>query len=314
MRALREQFEAIAPGEESIAVARDMWESWQQSGVTPPDLDTIAAEFMRHENGFFYEIVRLAEKSGSKKLNIHFCQFSLDRYNAYAFTAKDGYIVLIDDVFFQILFFLCNIIVFDAMGLVTDDVERKDLKDFTDRIIHTNYINRQRIDFGEEKYLHSLMKKEYELTEFANYLFGAFKAFIIAHEIGHHILEHTSGKVTRIFSARNNMVEAEVDLRAMEMEYEADAWGYQLFHLLNHTTDNTVYYAYCKYKLLFAPALLFCIFDRLDRIQELNEQITIPYTDHPHPLLRYETIVNLSGTDTADDLYGRLYKSVCFYL
>jgi hypothetical protein len=310
----RKRFEAIAPGTDSITVARDLWESWEKSGVTPPDLNTIAADYAKHENGFFYEIVRLAERTGGKQLNIHLCQFSLDQYNAYAFTASDGYIVLADDVLFQILYFLCNIIVFDAMGLIKEEEERAALKTLAARIIHTNYLSRERIDFSKEPLLHDLLKKDYEIAEFANYFFSAFKAFIIAHEIGHHILGHTTGSTRKIFSVMNKTVEAEVDLRSLSMEYDADSYGYNLFHTLCHTTDDSVYYAFCKYRFVFAPFLLFQLFDRLDRLVEQQENSTITYTDHPHPLDRAAALEKQFVTDLQDDLYLSFKKSISYFL
>lgn len=310
----RKRYEAIAPGVDSVAVTRNLWESWEKSGVTPPDITAIAADYAKHENGFFYEIVRLAEKAAGKQFNIHLCQFSLDRYNAYAFSASDGYIVLADDVFFQILYFLCNIIVFDAMGVIEDDSERIQLKALAARIIHTNYLSRERIDFSEEPLLHELLKKDYEIAEFANYFFSAFKAFIIAHEIGHHVLGHTMGTTRKVFAVMNKTIEAEVDLRSHSMEYEADSYGYNLFHTLCHTTDDSVYYAFCKYRFVFAPLLLFHLFDRLDRLVEWQENITITYTEHPHPRLREQTLTEKFEILTDDPLYLSLKSSLDYYL
>lgn len=283
IRHFSKEYKTIAPDEDSVAVTRDLWEDWQRSGITPPDIEGIAGEYSRHENGFFYELVQLAEKKAGEKLNIHFCQFTLDRYNAYAFTASDGYIVLIDDVFFQVLYFLCNILVFDAMGVLTNPVEKEQAKEFIQRIIRVNYLNRKRIDFSSEQQIISMLKKDYELTEFANYFFHAAKAFIIAHEIGHHVLGHTAGTIRRVFTARNTTIEADVDIRALNMEYEADSYGYQLFDTLSQTVDNSVYYAYCKYKFPFAPILLFGLFAKLDQAEEKEKKVSFAYNEHPHP-------------------------------
>ena len=60
------------------------------------------------ENGFFYDIVTIAERMEGHDLSIHYCAFCLDDYNFYAFSAEDGYIVLVDDYFLQFFFSICH--------------------------------------------------------------------------------------------------------------------------------------------------------------------------------------------------------------
>jgi hypothetical protein len=311
IRLFRERLKIIAPDEDSVIVTRDLWKEWSKSGIAPPDIEAIANTYAQHENGFFYELVKLAESQAGHELVIHFCQFTSNRYNAHALTAADGYIIFVDDVFFQVLFFLCNILVFDAHGALSDPTEREHTRQFFQRIIQTNYINRERIDFSQETRIIDVMKKDYELAEFANYFFHSIKAFIIAHEIGHHVLGHTRGAVSRVFSVSNTIIEAEVDNRQLEMEYDADKYGYVLFTTLSHTVDESVYYAYCKYRFPFAPVLLFDLFNKLEEIP-LREGEHLS-DDHPKPADRAKALKATYAIDLDDPLYLALKDSLNYF-
>lgn len=304
----------FAPDEDSVTVARELWQEWEKTGNTPPAINEIARDYAKHENGFFYELVKVAEKMEHADLNIHCCQFPMDHYNAYAFSAKDGYIILVDVIFLQILFFLCNILVFDAMGAITDPEERAQAKQFVAEIIHVNYFKRQRVDFSQQSIHHRLLGRNYELTEFSNYVFHSLKAFIIAHEIGHHVLKHTRGVTTRIFAANGNSVAVEVDERAIACEFEADSYGYKLFDVLSNTNDDSVYYAWCKYKFNFAPVFLFDLFGYLDRMQEQVKHETVLCHAHPPPAERIKALQVQYPIDDKEPLYVALKESLEYYL
>ncbi|AXY72743.1 hypothetical protein D3H65_01600 [Paraflavitalea soli] len=307
-------YKILAPDVDSVAIARDLWLEWEKTGNTPPNINEIAKDYAQHENGFFYELVRLAEKMHQGNLPIQYCQFTLDRYNAYAITTKDCYIVLIDDVFFQLLYFICNILVFDAAGGIEDPAEKEQAKKFIAEIMQVNYFSRKRIDFSEEGIQHVLLKRDYELAEFANYFFHACKAFIIAHEIGHHVLGHARGTTKRVFALHTKEVTVEVDERAIADEYEADHYGYKLFGVLSNTNDDTVYYAWCKFKFNFAPAFLFDLFNAFDRLQEKRANKVIEYTGHPHPVSRQQALQEQFSIEMNDPLYLSLKESLAFYL
>lgn len=309
LRHYRSLYRALAPDTDSVLLAKDIWEAWEQSGIAPPDVDAIAKNHMQHENGFFYDIVRVAEKMEHRPLNIHYCAFCLDQYNFYAFSTDDGYIVLIDDNFFQLLFFLSMLLVFDAQGLI-EEAERAEAQALTGRIIWNNYFMRQRFDFSQDEFIPRLFRRDYELTEFANYFFHALKAFIIAHEIGHHVLGHTSGQMLRVFSMQGHQQAIEVDERQITDEYAADHYGYRLFDLLSNTVDESIYYAYCKYKFPFAPLLLFNLFAKLDDITATVRGEFINYRTHPAPAQRIAALELAYSIDKADPLYVAMQESL----
>lgn len=309
----QKHYKAIRPDEDSIALTRDLWQEWEKSGETPPDITDIAREHARHENGFFYELIQVAERMEQTSLQIHFCQFSLEDYNAHALSVRDGYIILIDDVFFQLLYILSNIMVFDAMGAIGDH-EKEATRLFVQEIMDNNYFSKKRYDFSQDNIHNTLLKRNYELAELGNYLFHSFKVFIIAHETGHHVLQHTTGFTAKKFAAGANMVTVETDDRKLSSEFEADSYGYRLFTALCDTTDDTVFYAYCEYKLLFAPLLLLHLFDHFGRMREERMQQAILYNTHPHPLERIKALCNQYPIDSDDPLFNAIKTSMDYYL
>lgn len=304
----------MAPDNKSVTIAKELWKEWEKNGITPPDIDEIALDNAKHDNGFFYELISMAEKMENKSLNIHGCQFILDQYNAYALSARDGYIVLIDDRLFQLFFFLCNILVFDAMEVIESKEEKESIKRFVDELIHSNYVYRRRVDSSKTVILLEMIKRDYDLAEFSNYLAHAIKAFIIAHEIAHHILKHTQGIMLKSFSFNGKSVAVPVDKRAIADEFEADRYAYKLFDLLLNTEDDSVYYTFCKYKLYFAPLFLFDLFRHLDLMFEKATGIKVIYNDHPHPNERIQALVQEYKIDESDLMYVSLKDSLNYYL
>jgi hypothetical protein len=310
----RTKYDIIAPTSTAMNIAKDLWTEWERSGIERPDINLIAGEHDKHENGFFYELIKLGEKIENKELNIHGCLFVLDEYNAHALTAKDGYIILIDDRLFQFFFFICNVIVFDSMDVIENKEEREEIKKFVDELVVSNYINREKIDIDKVGVILQLMKKDYEMAEFSNYLFHSLKAFVIAHEMAHHILKHTTGIQLKSFSGNGKNVTVAVDTRSIECEFEADKYAYKLFDRLLNTTDDSVYYAFCRHKFYYAPLFLFEIFLHLDRLWEKIKKQPVLYRQHPHPRERINALVKEYQLDESDEMYVYFKNSLSYFL
>ena len=311
--AYQKQYRVLAPDDDSVQLTKAVWSHWEKAGVTPPDIDAIAQEHSRFENGFFYDIVSVAERLAGKELPIQYCAFCLDSYNFYAFSADDGYIILVDDSFFQLLFFLSNILIFQAQGLI-QPAEEEAIRQLTTEVITNNYFNRRQFDFTQDSLFSSLLKRDYELTEFANYFFHALKVFIISHEIGHHILGHTIAKVKRVFGSNDTFEAIYVDERSIACEYEADKYGYQLFHEVSTTVDASISYAYCQYKFEFAPLFLFDLFAYLDNLKTVSLSKAVTYKTHPAPQKRIASLQKAFPIDNEDPLYLSLKESMATIL
>lgn len=302
-------YKMLSPDNKSVAIAEDLWNEWKKSGQIPPDISGIATDYAKWENGFFYDMVTLARRMENKDLSIHYCAFCLDQYNFYAVTAKDGYIVLVDDYFFQLLFVLSTILMSYAQGWVAE-YEQEKVQKLTREIIINNYFNRQRFKFEQDTIFAELLSRDYDNAEFSNYFFSGLKAFILAHEFGHHILEHKKGIVNRTFSMLENQQTIEVDERSISDEFAADIYGYRLFEQVSDTVDESIYYAFCGYKFKFAPLFLFDLFEKLDQATEKYYGITKTYNTHPHPRRRYDNLMSVFDIDAQDQLYIQMKEAM----
>jgi len=117
----RSMYEILAPDNDSISMTQELWKEWEKQGETPPDILNIANTHSEYENGFFYDIINVAELIEGNKLNIYYCAFTLDRYNFYAISSNKNYIVLVDDIFFQLLFFIVITLTYNAQGCINKD-------------------------------------------------------------------------------------------------------------------------------------------------------------------------------------------------
>jgi hypothetical protein len=309
IRVYRKIYEILAPDGDSVSLAKDVWEEWEKAGTPPPDVDEIALNHAKHENGFFYDIVTIAERVEQRPLGIHYCAFCVDDYNFKAVSTADGYIVLVDDIFFQLLFFVITILMFDANGLIEED-ELPAVKRLLKDMITSNYFNNRRYDFSQDTVIPNLLKKDYEVTEFANYFFHSVKAYIIAHEIGHHVLGHTSAPVTKTYNMNGQRLEVEVDSRSVQQEFEADNYGYKLFTEVSNTVDESISYAYCKFKFDFAPLFLFGLFNQLEKITEAYTGTVNTYATYPSPQARIDALNRSFSINNEDPIYRALLESL----
>lgn len=302
-------YRELSPDQDSVNLTRDIWDKWEKDGVIPPNIESLAINNAKFQNGFFYDIVAVAEKMEQKTLNIHYCPFCLDSYNFYAFSAHDGYIVLVDDYFFQMLFFLCLLFIYDSVGELTAS-EKEEVKILANDLIINNYFNRRRYDFKAQGLVVKLLERDFEISEFVNYFYNCLKIFILSHEIGHHVLGHTTGKITRTFGISGNSSSIEVDNRDILKEFEADKYGYTLFDKMIKTVDEKIYYAFCKYQFDYAPLFLFDLFEKLDDLSASIDSKAISYETHPHPRKRKRALLKSFNIDSKAPLYLDLKKSV----
>jgi hypothetical protein len=298
-------YHILIPSQESVGLAKELWDDWEKSGIARPNVDDIAANTLKSDEQFFKEIVKIASKIAKKDLNIEYCPFILDNYNLAAFSADDGYLVLIDESFFAIMFYLTIVLMFDAYNLISDN-EREIVQSFVNNIINSYfnykpfYVNKS---FHNNDITQSLLKKDYEIAEFAIYFEQSMRIFMIAHEISHHILGHTKEKEKRCLIENGISVEIETDKRDIISELEADVYAYKIFLEVLNTTDNSIDKAYCKYRFEFAPLFLFDLLETLDRKKEIAENKTINYISHPSPKERKENLLGHYKIEDPSFLY-----------
>lgn len=302
-------YNVLAPDSDSVAMTKQVWEQWEKAGLTRPDIDQIARDHKKHELGLFYDIVKAAEGLQEQPLNISYVAFCLDRYNFYALTTEDGYIVLVDESFFQLLFFFTYILMLHAQGIIKQH-EMSSVSQLCRDVVKNNYFQRKQFDFAQAPIFYDLLGRHYETSEVAGYLFQALKIFILAHEIGHHVLGHTQGNITCNFGLEKSQSVA-VDSRRIASEFEADHYAHRLLSKINATVDGSLPYALCHYCFDFAPLLLFDIFRLLDELHA-GRSIKEQNPTHPPSDQRWAALQSNFSIPQDDPLYLALTESIDF--
>jgi hypothetical protein len=282
-------YKVLTPSDNSIGLTKSLWDGWEKLDFTRPNVDDVAANTIKRDKQFFYEIIKIAEKVEKKDINIEYCPFIVGDYGLSILDATDGDLVLTDESFFGVLFFLMIVFMFDAYGFIKDE-ERGSVASFVNKLVD-KYINHEAFDGSGDNITPFLMEKDYETTEFAIYFFQSMKIFLIAHEISHHILGHTKETAT--------------DKRSKIDEFEADKLGYKIFLETMNTTDDSIDVAYCKYRFEFAPLFLF---DLCDRFDELKGKRATDSRTHPVPRERKENLLKHYEIKDPDCLYKDLVE------
>ena len=303
----------LGPSSESIKLAEDVWEKWIEAGETKPNISNIAKNTINHENAYFQEIVSIAYSIANipkGALRIEQAPFILDSYDLYASRALDGYLVIVDETFFKMLFSLINILMFSAYNFI-EESEEESYRNLFKRLIN-EYIELKRFTPFKSKEMpeiQSLLQKDYETAEFTTYLFNSLKTFMLAHEIGHCLLKHTDETIKKSFRSEDKEVILDIDKRSYKHEFEADIFGYNLFRKVMDTTDDSIDKAYLKYRFEFAPLFLFDIFEQIDKLTESINHTKIESRTHPSPKNRKLNLMNYFQLQETDILYQNL-KSV----
>jgi hypothetical protein len=293
------KYEILFPGDANVI--SELWDNWEEENFTRPNVDDIVANSVKRDEQFFREIVKIAEKIVEKDLsNIEFCPFILDDYNFSALSAIDGYLVFTDESFSRMLFFFSVVFMFDVYNFIQDEEKDNIMSLLNDAI--DNYFN-YRTFIPNESIIFSLVKKDYETTEFASYFYNSIRIFMFAHEISHHILGHTKGTIKKNMKANGQSIEMETDKRDKLCEFDADVLGYKIFLEVMNTTDNSIDVTYCKYRFEFAPLFLFDLFEKLDELKGKKE-----YDTHPAPIERKKNLLKHYKIEDTGSLYNDLLE------
>lgn len=301
---LSNNYQYLMPNFNELGKIKEIWKEYNKAGISSPDIDNIMATFPKINESFFQEIVQIASRVSSKDLNIEYCPFILNDYNLAARSAADGYLIIIDEYLLSMLYDLSYILTFKKYKYI----QKKENKQYKDIIITilTDYLDN---NIKNRNLISELYTKDYETAEFAVYLYNSFKVFMFAHEISHHILKHTEGTYFKECCMNNRSCNIEIDKTSFDQEFEADAYGYKIFLEVLNTADNSINYAYCKYRYEYAPLFLLDIFDKIDRIKEKILNYKIKYITHPSPMERRKKLSNQYNINNPNILY---YKDTLY--
>lgn len=271
----------LNPTTKSEDVARKWLQSQDANAFT--NSEEIIKNSRNFEQDFFQDIVSMANESiGGKQpaINPVYINAALNDYNYCAFSASNGLVVLGDDYFSRIFFFLSLIFLLDTQNQLSEQ-EQLSLRRFVHDFIYTDFINQRKFNFSDDPQSVQLLHKDPEVVEMANYFFYNILAFIFCHELGHHFLGHTQNSTFKQVGP-DDTNQVEIDLHSHEDEFMADQWGCDLFLKIIYTVDPKYQYAFFKYYYPYTPVVLFSLFEHLDNWR-LAAGSKINYYSHPPP-------------------------------
>jgi hypothetical protein len=316
LRQLRRCYRILRPSSESITFTEELWNAWETNTLKRPDILKTAQSVDEIEEGFFLELVRIAAQLAGHTFTAHYCPFLTSKYNLSAVTATDGYIVLIDEVFFQFLFILVTVLMYEAY----DDIDsnyRERLRSELEEALRISYLNRYRYEVVTTSAYAQLLSRNYTTTEMGGFLFQSFKGFLIGHELGHHALQHPVIRLERHFLTNDARMTVHCDQPEWECEFAADAFGYCVLRDATRPDSTIAPLHHFNWVFPFAPVLLFDICKRLDEVSAQEKgRSAFDGVGVTHPPLdqRKAALVQAFAIDTNDSVYGYLREAVESYL
>jgi hypothetical protein len=310
LRRYRQRYTLLVPSNESKEIAKTIWNHWEQEGNSRrPDIEKLADHVDQTENKFFQELVDIASEISGKEVHADYCPFLTLDYNFSAVPASDGYIVLIDEAFFQMVFGLIFAVTLHSQTDAfagNESAIRTEIK----TLLRDSYLERRMGILDQMTTLREAIGKDQITSIFANYVFQGIKTFVLGHELGHHALGHTSDSTAAFLLLGGRSVEIPVNNRAWADEFEADAFGYQVYLTATQTTAQRVH-TYFEYRVDFAPILFFDICDWCERwgpdSRRLNSLVT---ASHPPLEQRKTNLIEKYKIDETDEMYLALKHSL----
>ncbi|MGI4741315.1 MAG: hypothetical protein ACRYG7_39620 [Janthinobacterium lividum] len=305
----RELYEILIVTPKSRGIASDLWDNWEKDGVTRPDIQQIATDVDTLESKFFEELTALTSELEGRPLHVAYFSFITLHYNFAASTAVDGYLVLVDEAFFRLAFFLVFAL-YAIAQMRLPEATRADLKHEILEVVVKGYHERDLIAVDQLSTLFTLLNSSYDIAEGSNYLFQSIKTFVLGHELGHHARSHVDGTEQIRYALSEQILTFEIDNRSWENEFEADEFGYRVFLAALNTAPEREY-THLKYVFPFGPLLFFDICERLAIITGDSKVVRHSKT-HPPLQQRREALIKKFAIDTQDPLYVEVYKALDF--
>ncbi|MEM6648034.1 MAG: hypothetical protein AAF730_17460, partial [Bacteroidota bacterium] len=152
--------------------------------------------------------------------------------------------------------------------------------------------------------LDSVVGRSYQASEMGIYLYNGMYAFALAHELGHHALQHQGGRrFAKSIGEAGEVIH--VDSQSHIEELEADFYGLQVYLKLKEVSNSKSPLLF-RWFFDFAPILLMDIFASLDELRgKINHS-----TSHPHPHLRIRNMLDHVDLAAPTQLYNDLRTTV----
>jgi len=302
---LLEEISGLKPSNATtVQLANTAWDLWEKQGVfRGKDANDVISQPYIIFNNYYQDILKA---NNLDEKNFYYCFAKTKELNAYANTTKNGdYVVVFDSELYR---FISDIIITCIICVYTQPSE-KEVNFYFEHIFDlllefkgvkiNNNPDKQSMDFMK------IITKDYDLTMLGSYCSAAIYTFIVCHELGHHILGHTTTKKIKktIFSEDKEHF-IDFNNTNYQEEYDADKMG---LHLYINITKKYQHLAHLKlnHQFLSVPLIFFKLLELVDIIKK-----TISST-HPEPILRHARLKNIKialNLEEDTELYDALIE------
>ncbi|TAN68129.1 MAG: hypothetical protein EPN17_09815 [Methylobacter sp.] len=273
----------------AVRLANAAWDSWEKQGVSRgKDTDDVIHQPHLIFKKYYLDIVKA---NNLKNKNVHFCLARTKELNAYANTTKNGdYVVVFDS---ELYTFINDVIITCIVCVYSHPSD--DEVDFYFSHVYDLFlqfkgftIKKSSEEQGDD--FVKIITKDYDLTMLGSYCGAAIYAFIICHELGHHILGHTKkGKVKKAIFSENTEVSIGFNKTSIEEEFEADEIGFHLYTNISKEYENLKDLK-LNNQFISVPLIFFKLLEILNIIRKSSGE------SHPEPNLRYMRLEQIKKT------------------
>ncbi len=278
---------------------------WLERNESPPDnLDGIFRGEAPTVSLFYNDLIKLMNKEKAPA----FVSLFLSDFNAFAVRSPGSGDPVI--VYSSNLEYVVNALSHGLVRLTFEELLPEELTSIAQKLVravaHFLSPTDQEIDRPSVIELTSL---EPHLCNVGHTLSVTINTFILAHELGHHMLGHT-GETRQITHPLPN--DQQLDwlyyVRMQTEEFEADQFAAEMLEKVTSATDECVG-AKTSVDYLHAPHVFFEILDFAYAMLELDSGCQVTHDTHPAPKARREMIV-LPSHETAQNLAASLINTL----
>lgn len=300
----------MTTSKKTVADVDNIWNKWDRQGTSKPtNMESVAAAPYDTFRSYFDDIMQACEIKNIDPNTVFFALVRIKNLNAFANTMPNSDRVIIFDG--DLIAFFTTFIITTLQAVYSNPTEQEteDVEAFLLSTLNTFYGKEQSEEENEVygNQFMTIIQKDYQLTEIGSYFSMAFTVFIICHELSHHILGHAEEKrmyvVPDVSQKRQDSIPCNTP--AYEEEFEADAYGYQLFLELIEKEDQ-IESAKLSQAFNRAPLMFFDFIDIVELFGRKKGFYQQKSDTHPDPMARKKYLLSLYDKQLdaeGDELY-----------
>ena len=300
----------------AVKFANSAWDSWEEQGFSRGnDTSDVIAQPHIIFNNYYSDIIKA---NNLEYKEIYYCLAKTRELNAYASTTQNGdYVVVFDSELYAFI----NDIIITCIVCVYSHPSDGEIEFYFNHIFNLllefKGLKKSNLpDKAGNEFL-KIITKDYELTMLGSYCGAAIYAFIICHELSHHMLGHTKlSKIKMAVFSKNNTEYFDMNETSFKEEYEADEMGFKLYvnvikkyENLDNLKINNQFFS--------IPLFFFKILELLELLDLFSENTTNNNT-HPNPKLRHQRLKDIKNSinfientefyDALMEVFSKLYE------